>query len=202
MRRRRRVSITISGGAVLLMGMLYFLLKPAELAALLGAAAVHELGHLAALALLGAEIQTISMEACGLNIRCGELDGSFAKSFAALAGPAAGVGLFFILRGIGYPLAAELSLWLSLINLLPVLPLDGGRALQAVLERAFGNYAAYRVLEVLGFLLPLAFMTLGLIALRAGYGATLVVFGGWILLLQPGISCKSHGNDVKCRYLD
>lgn len=202
MRQKRRVTVTVSGGAVLLMGVLYFLLKPSELAALLGAALVHELGHLAALALLGKEIQTISMEACGLNIRCGALDGTFAKCFAALAGPAAGVGLFCILRGAGYPLAAELSLWLSLVNLLPALPLDGGRALQAVLERVFGDYAAYRVLEVLGILLPLAFMTLGLAALRAGYGATLVAFGGWILLLQPGITCKSCGNDVKCRYLD
>lgn len=202
MRRKHRISITISGGAVLLMGVLYFLLKPIELAALLGAAAVHELGHLAALALLGAEIQSISMEACGLNIHCGTLDGPFEKCFAALAGPAAGVGLFFILRGAGFALAAELSLWLSLINLLPVLPLDGGRALQAVLERMCGDYVAYRTLEVLGFLFPLSIMTLGLIALRAGYGATLVAFGGWILLLQPGISCKSCGNDVKCRYLD
>lgn len=202
MRQGRRISVTISGGAVLLTGVLYFLLKPAELAALLGAAAVHELGHLAALALLGAEVQTISMEACGLNIHCSALDGLFAQCFAALAGPASGVGLFLILRGAGYPFAAELSLMLSLINLLPVLPLDGGRALQAVLECVFGDYTAYRVLEVLGFLLPVACMALGLAALRAGYGATLVAFGGWILLLQPGISCKSHGNDVKCRYLD
>lgn len=202
MRRKKCVSFTISGGAVLLMGVLYFLLKPVELAALLGAAAVHELGHLAALALLGAEIQSISMEACGLNIRCAALDSAFEKCFAALAGPAAGVGLFFILRGVGHPLAAELSLWLSIINLLPVLPLDGGRALQAVLEHSCSDYAAYRVLEVLGFVLPLILMVLGLIVLRAGYGAALVAFGGWILLLQPGITCKSPGNDVKCRYLN
>ena len=58
------------------------------------------------------------------------------------------------------------------------------------------------MLEVLGFLLPLALMTLGLAALRAGYGATLLAFGAWILLLQPGNPCKRHGNDVKCRYLD
>lgn len=202
MRRRRGVSVSVSAGAVLLLGVLYFILKPAELGALLGAAAVHELGHLAALALLGADIQSISMEACGLNIRCSALDGTFARCFAALSGPAAGVGLFFILRGAGWTLAAEVSLWLSIVNLLLVLPLDGGRALQAVLECVFGDYAAYRVLELLGFLLPLALMMLGLLALRAGYGATLVAFGGWILLLQPGISCKSHGNDVKCRYLD
>lgn len=202
MRRSGRASISVSAGAVLLLGVLYFVLKPAELGALLLAAAVHELGHLAALALLGVEIQKISLEACGLNIQCGALYGTYARCLAALAGPAAGVGLFCILRGAGWTLAAEISLWLSVINLLPVLPLDGGRALEATLERAFGAYPAYRVLEVLGFLLPLALMTLGLAALRAGYGATLLAFGAWILLLQPGSSCKRHGNDVKCRYLD
>lgn len=200
MRHGRKVPVSMNAGAVLLLGVLYFVLEPAELGALFGAAAVHELGHLAALALLGADIQSISMEACGLNIRCGELQGTFSKCFAALSGPAAGIGLFFILRGTGCPVAAEMSLGLSIINLLPVLPLDGGNALQAVLERAFGDYAAYRTMEVLGFLLPLALMTLGLAALRVGLGATLVAFGGWILLLQPGISCKSGGNDVKYRY--
>lgn len=196
MRRKRRVSIAVSSGAVLLMGILYFVLEPAELVALVAAAAVHELGHLAALALLGADIQSISMEACGLNIRCGALQGTFARCFATLAGPAAGVGLFLILRGVGCPTAAEMSLLLSIVNLLPVLPLDGGNALLAVLERVLGDYAAYRTLEVLGFVLPLVLMTLGLAALCAGLGATLVAFGGWILLLQPGISCKSGENDV------
>ena len=111
MRRSRHASVSVSAGAVLLLGVLYFVLKPAELGALLLAAAVHELGHLAALALLGVEIQKISLEACGLNIRCGALHGTFARCFAALAGPAAGVGLFCILRGAGWTLAAEISLW-------------------------------------------------------------------------------------------
>lgn len=186
-----------SAGAILLWAGLYFLLDGPELAALLLAAAVHELGHLATLALLGAEIRGVSLEASGLCIRCGELTGAFAQLCAALSGPAAGIGLFFILRGLGYSGPAEVSLMLSCVNLLPALPLDGGRALLAVLPGVFGA----RALDVLGFGTALALMGTGLVLLRFGFGLPVVIFGGWILLLQPGIACKTSRDVVNYRYL-
>lgn len=179
----RRVRIAVQPGAVLAAGTLIFLLKPGELLALCLAAAVHELGHLAALALLGSEVSAISLELTGLRIFCVAPESACAACFAALAGPLAGVGLFFILRGVGLSQAAEISLWLSAINLLPVLPLDGGRALLAALERLCGGTAARKTLAALGFAVPVALMALGLAALRAGYGLALTAYGGALLLL-------------------
>ncbi len=176
--------VTVSGGAVLLLGVLIFVLRPAELAALLLAAAAHEVGHLAALLLLRGRVRGVAFTVSGPVIRCDVPPRAAARCLAALAGPAAGIGLFWALRA-RYPLAAELSLLLSGVNLLPVLPLDGGRVLQAALEGLCGARSSLGALEALGFFVPVALMALGLCAVRVGYGLSVVAFGAWLLLLQP-----------------
>jgi regulator of sigma E protease len=62
-------------------------------------------------------------------------------------------------------LLAFVSLSLGLINLLPILPLDGGHILWALVEKARGRPVSLRVIEratVLGFALVLMLMFIGL----------------------------------------
>lgn len=149
-------------GAVVLLSGLYFLLPLRWCVRLALTVTVHELGHVAALILCGAEVCGLRMEGCGLVLRCTPPEGALRTVTAALAGPAAGAGLFCILRGLGYIACAELSLLFSCVNLLPVLPLDGGRALYAALSALAGERAAERTLDVLGLVLPVVLMVLGL----------------------------------------
>ena len=121
--RRRRFSLDIRPGAVALLAGLYFLLPLRWCARLALAVTVHELGHVAALVLCGTEIYGLRMEGCGLALRCAPPEGTARTVAAAVSGPAAGVGLFCILRGLGYPEGADLSLLYTCVNLLPVLPL-------------------------------------------------------------------------------
>lgn len=137
--KRRRFALDVRPGAVALLAGLYFLLPLRWCARLALAVAVHELGHVAALVLCGTEIYGLRMEACGLALRCAPPEGAVRTVAAALAGPAAGAGLFCILRGLGCPEGADLSLLYSCVNLLPVLPLDGGRALQAAVAALAGG---------------------------------------------------------------
>ena len=192
--KRRRFSLDIRPGAVALLAGLYFLLPLRWCARLALAVAVHELGHVAALVLCGAEIYGLRMEGCGLALRCAPPAG------AAVSGPAAGVGLFCILRGLGYPEGADLSLLYTCVNLLPVLPLDGGRALQAAAAALAGERAAERLLDVLGLVLPVALMGLGVALFARGMGLALGVFGAWLALLQPGMTCQGAQHDVKYSY--
>ena len=145
--KRRRFALDVRPGAVALLAGLYFLLPLRWCARLALAVAVHELGHVAALVLCGTEIYGLRMEACGLALRCAPPEGAVRTVGAALAGPAAGAGLFCILRGLGCPEGADLSLLYSCVNLLPVLPLDGGRALQAAVAALAGERAAERLLD-------------------------------------------------------
>lgn len=187
--KRRRFSLDVRPGAVALLAGLHFLLPLRWCARLALAVAVHELGHVAALVLCGAEIYGLRMEGCGLALRCAPPEGAARTIAAALAGPAAGAGLFCILRGLGYPEGADLSLLYACVNLLPVLPLDGGRALHAAVTALAGERAAERLLDALGLVLPVALM-----------GFALGVFGAWLALLQPGMTCQGGKHDVKYSY--
>ena len=195
--KRRRFSLEVRPGAVVLLSGLYFLLPLRWCARLALTVTVHELGHVAALILCGAQVCGLRMEGCGLVLRCTPPEGALRTVTAALAGPAAGAGLFCILRGLGYIACAELSLLFSCVNLLPVLPLDGGRALYAALA---GERAAERTLDVLGLVLPVMLMILGLALFARGFGLAPGVFGAWLALLQPGMTCQCAQHDVKYSY--
>ena len=198
--KRRRFSLEVRPGAVMLLSGLYFLLPLRWCARLALTVTVHELGHVAALILCGAQVCGLRMEGCGLVLRCTPTEGALRTVTAALAGPAAGAGLFCILRGLGYIACAELSLLFSCVNLLPVLPLDGGRALYAALSALAGERAAERTLDVLGLVLPVMLMVLGLALFARGFGLAPGVFGAWLALLQPGMTCQGAQHDVKYSY--
>lgn len=198
--KHRRFSLEVRPGAVVLLAGLYFLLPLRWCARLALTVTVHELGHVTALILCGAQVCGLRMEGCGLVLRCTPPEGALRTVTATLAGPAAGVGLFCILRGLGYPEGADLSLLYACANLLPVLPLDGGRALYAALAALAGERAAERTLDVLGLVLPVALMVLGLALFARGFGLALGVFGAWLALLQPGMTCQGAQHDVKYSY--
>ena len=195
--KRRRFSLEVRPGAVVLLAGLYFLLPLRWCVRLALTVTAHELGHVAALILCGAEVCGLRMEGCGLVLRCTPPEGALRTVAAALA---AGAGLFCILRGLGYTACAELSLLFSCVNLLPVLPLDGGRALYAALSALAGVRAAERTLDVLGLVLPVMLMVLGLALFARGFGLALGVFGAWLALLQPGMTCQGAQHDVKYSY--
>ena len=198
--KRRRFSLEVRPGAVVLLSGLYFLLPLRWCARLALTVTVHELGHFAALILCGAQVCGLRMEGCGLVLRCTPTEGALRTVTAALAGPAAGAGLFCILRGLGYIACAELSLLFSCVNLLPVLPLDGGRALHAAVTALAGERAAERQLDALGLVLPVALMGFGVVLFARGMGLALGVFGAWLALLQPGMTCQGGKHDVKYSY--
>ena len=76
----------------------------------------------------------------------------------------------------------------------------GGRALQAAVAALAGERAAERLLDVLGLVLPVALMGLGVVLFARGMGLALGVFGAWLALLQPGMTCQGGKHDVKYSY--
>ena len=109
---------------------LMLLLFPVRfLAGVLLAALCHELGHILAVKLSGGCILTIRLRSFGARIEASPLPPGRA-ALCALAGPAAGALTIFAYKV--FPELALAGLVQTVFNLLPVYPLDGGRALRNI----------------------------------------------------------------------
>ncbi len=179
-------------GAALLLGVLVFALHPEELAALILAVTVHELGHWLMLRILGVRIYGLTITMTGPVLKCEPLSAWNAELLAALSGPASGL-LLWLLTRTHWPLLGEISLFLSLLNLLPARPLDGGRALWAVCSHLFGDVSATVLCNLLRTLLCVTLLCSGIYAAASGYGITLAVFAAWLTVL----ACQANGIVVK-----
>ena len=185
--------LSISPGAVLLFSALYFFCGTEELAALLIAAITHELGHIAAIYLFGGNLHGLRISASGL---CIDYSGTYSASgelTALLSGPAAGFVLAYAASHIGNAngntlllKTAGFSLILSVYNLLPALPLDGGRALECLLNAMFPGCSG-TVLGVSGFVTGIALITIGLYLMHELTGAAVFLSGIIVLFAQTGI---------------
>ncbi len=175
------MSVTVSGGFVLLLAWLNYLDEQAIVPLALAACACHELGHFFAIRLLGGEVKALRLSAVGAEL---ELSGPLSdgrECAAALAGPAVNLALalLFCWRE-GGELFAGLNLALACLNLLPASPLDGGRALGRLLAILWGEDPAARAGEILDIMFTVSALVLGgLLAVFQG-NFTLLITAGWL----------------------
>lgn len=152
------------------------------LAAVLGAAAIHEGGHWLALRLLGARILGLRIGVLGAVLETDSRGLSYGGELAAvLAGPGANLAAALALTALGQETAVGAHLVLGAFNLLPARPLDCGRALYLAASWALGPAAGETLVRWTGFTAALA--------LAAVLGAVMQRTGGslWLLPALAGL---------------
>lgn len=113
---------------VYILGALYLYLLPFPwVAAAVTAGTAHEVSHLIALKMAGVKVQSITLGSFGAKIETAPME-PIQEVISALAGPAGSFLMLFLCRV--FPEAALCGIIQGMFNLIPVYPMDGGRALR------------------------------------------------------------------------
>lgn len=183
--------------SVFLITAFLLLMLPLEwVAAVVIAAVFHELCHIALLYALGGRIIHVKMQPWGCMIESTRLDA--AKAFLSiLAGPLGSFGLLVFCRSV--PNVAVCGFFQGLFNLIPVLPLDGGRLVSLVLN-CFCPEQTEQVMKWLeiGILFLLCALSVWLItAISKEFWLFLLVIVCRMMSLTIKFPCKLPRNGVQ-----
>ena len=180
----RRPRVEVSPGFLLLLGVLFWLdegvgLLPWGLLACL----LHELGHVAAAAALGGRIDGLSLTVVGAELRINyDVPLTYGQeSLVALAGPGANLLSGGLALALGGELAAVIALAVGGFNLLPILPLDGGRVIYGLLAGRLDPDWAERLMTAMSGCLVGALVGVGAVAALHYAHVTLLLTALWLL---------------------
>ena len=176
------LELTVSPGFLLLAASLYFAGGIGAVAAFAAAALAHELGHVAAMFMAGASVRGVRITLWGPVIEYSGVLTQREELGILAAGPVAGLlfaALCFLTDIPFLCYAGAIALFAAMFNLLPVLPMDGGRLAQYVLEAVMPESAAAVVLRVSGSLCALGVFATG-ICIRSLAAAAVGIWMGML----------------------
>ena len=173
--------VEVTPGFCIFWALLILTLPLKFLLAAAAAATFHEICHAIAVKATGGRILSMSLRAGGMVM---EVE-SGNEWISALAGPVGSL----LLACLPVRDLAICGLVQGLFNLLPIMPLDGGRVLRIILNRAIPQYREQieRLITIFVCFLLLIF------AFRLGTGAVLL----WMAFVYRKFPCKPWGKRVQ-----
>lgn len=179
--------IELSAEAALTILLLYCFGDIKVIASFSAAIIAHEIGHAAAIILCGGEIRGVHADIKGFCIDYNTVE-SFGKNILiAFAGPAAGLiyaAMAMSICGEAAALSADMSVILSMFNLLPAMPLDGGRITQWLLIVRIGELAGREAAQKISNVTAVIVLIAGIVLLVKHKGAAALTAAIWIMFCQ------------------
>ena len=166
-------------------------------------ALIHEGAHLYAMRLLKIEVKAMEFSPLGIRITPKHPMVYKDEIFVAAAGPLINILIFGLLYGLSFVfklpyMLAQLAVCcfiLGLGNLIPVLPLDGGRILRGILY-VYAQKNAGRILLIINTVLSMSLVFLGMYVLaRTGYNISVLLIG---IYLSAGFAAVYKKGRKKC----
>jgi Zn-dependent protease len=161
------------------------------------AVVLHECAHLLVATFFHVRVPTLNIYPLGAITRMPNRQGSSQAAFwIAAAGPVMSIAVWWVLTlvaslivsrevALALQLSAMLSLYLGLINLLPGLPLDGGRMAHVLIRSASGSFeSATRVTRIAGQIIAYGLIGLGMGVVldeQSGPRALALIAVGWAI---------------------
>lgn len=151
---------------------------------------LHEAGHLLAILMMRCHVERLELQLSGLNIGYTEGTISYQQDvLIALAGPLAnllGAGILMTVYAFRPTeqmyLAIGIQILLAGFNLLPALPMDGGRILQALAARRWDPGRGAMLLKLTTALMAAVLLGVGLYACKAPWhNPTLLITAVFLL---------------------
>jgi len=153
-------------------------------------AALHELSHILIAAMLKVPIERVELQPFGISARLAEIyiKEPYKEVLIALAGPAfnfaAAAVCQILMNHYGFDLAYLfwLNLSMAVLNLLPCLPLDGGRIIKALLTINWGIVKAFNLVVRLTKVITILLIVIAVFFfLRSEFNFSLILICAFLL---------------------
>lgn len=169
----------------------------------------HEFGHVAAAKALGKKVYSISILPVGLNASIEEYSCSRPERIIIYTcGPLINIlsALFFHVLGGGAFYKADsiicflatVNYLLAVFNMLPTLPLDGGKIYRDILTVRLGLISANKKIQKISILVSLLLVLLGIVQLLGDtFNISLILIGLYLLFLSKNGKSEAAMMNVK-----
>ena len=186
------MQVDVSARSCIFLAVLLLVVPLPWILAAVTAAGLHELGHILAVLALGGRIHSLKIRSFGAQLLASPMT-PVRELVCILAGPGTSLLLMCALRWM--PEVAVCGMIQGLFNLIPVYPLDGGRALGCLTELYFSPEAGRRLCSVVKYCVIALIFVVSFwlfVSLKLGF---CVIVGALFLLsriLAGKIPCKDR----------